>query len=245
MADLTKEDYEALPEAAKEDYTQVGDVYKHAGVLKLKSSLNDLDEKYKLSQQGFQDLEARVSSFESEKEEAIRQARDEAIEEAKKSGDSEEAKRLMQEREEDLAKRAREEGKLEALKEFKTEQLTKDADSTARIIANDKGRTDAAKKALYLLLKNMIKVTEDKITFFDDEGRALSLDNEKDYVSEFVMKSDTFKHLLKPDVNVQGGGLASGGDGRTLSKALKDMTEKERLDFKQRDPEGFKQALNS
>lgn len=41
-----------------------------------------------------------------------------------------------------------------------------------------------------------------------------------------------------------GGGAPGSNGGGAVSKPLKDMTEKERLEFKQRDPDGFRQALN-
>ena len=47
MADLTIEQFEQLPEFLRNDYTEVNGAYKHAGMIKVKQTANDLDAKLK------------------------------------------------------------------------------------------------------------------------------------------------------------------------------------------------------
>ncbi|HSH67147.1 MAG TPA: hypothetical protein VLB84_15470, partial [Bacteroidia bacterium] len=59
-----------------------------------------------------------------------------------------------------------------------------------------------------------------------------------------VINNPRFKRLIKADVVTNGGGKANGSNGSNAPrKPLKEMTEAERLEFKQRDPLGFQQAI--
>ena len=90
----------------------------------------------------------------------------------------------------------------------------------------------------------MIKPSENEIGLFDSSGSAVSIKDLKQFEDEVIKKSPMFKHLIKPDHTVSGGGLAGGG---TLSgaaqKPLKQMTDKERIELKRDNPQLFQSLL--
>lgn len=219
MADLTKEDYEALPEAAKEDYTQVGDVYKHAGVLKLKSSLNDLDEKYKSAEKLAQELQDKFTQQEQLEADKIAQAREEALKNADTKGETDKIHELYAQKMADLEKRSKEAGRQEAEKEFTVKQLDTKVESIKSNIAAEWARDKESQRALELVLGTMVKRGDGKIEFFDDQGRALSVEDQKAFVEDVVKQSPMFKHLIKGETPTNSPGFANGAgvnNGRTV-----------------------------
>jgi len=97
MSDLTKEQYEQLPDFVRDDYTEVDGVYKHAGMMKVKGTLNDLDSRLKSKDTEFNELSERLNQFEQQKAQEIEQARKDALEQAKSKGEVESIEQLYQE----------------------------------------------------------------------------------------------------------------------------------------------------
>lgn len=247
--DLDKEKYDELPEFLKGEFEKVDGVYKSKDSLELaqvKQTANDLDSKAKQFESKYSELETRLSEYEQKKQEEIQRARDEALEQATSKGESDEIRRIYEEKMQDLEQRSYERGKQEAAQEFKRQTLEQQADSQAKNLASKLAADEYLEQPLYILLKNMIKADDEGVTFFDEQGGALSLTDVKEFETEVIKKSPMFKRLVKAESAVSGGGLASGGKGGgAVTKPLKEMNESERLQLKRDNPELFKQLLNS
>lgn len=210
MADLTKEQYEQLPDFARGDYQEVDGVFKHAGVLKLKGSLNELDSKYKAQ---LSEVNERLNGFETEKQHAIEAARAKALEEAKSKGDVEAIEKRYQEQMEDLKRRVAEDTRLEVSKEyeFKSAQSRAQAE-IADIVAALKPVDEEAAELLKLAISKSQQVTDDgKIIYLNSDGSASSLDK-KGFATELV-NGGKFKHLRQAVQHTTGAGLANGSLG--------------------------------
>lgn len=206
MAELTAEQFEQVPEFLKADYVQDGEVYRHASDLKvgkLKSSLDGLD--------------AKLKDFEKNEQSKIEAARTQALEEAKSKGDVKAVEERYQQQMADLEKRVREEAKGEALNEFKTQQATEKASALAEKIGLTLGVDTDAAENITDLIRGRIKIDPQtgKKIFHDAKGSALSVD-EAGFMKELA-KEKRFARLVKPEVVVQGGGMANGNTGGSAS----------------------------
>ncbi len=231
---LTKEVFEALPVEAQADYELHGDSYVTIDSLKvggLKESLNNLDSKMKTESQ------AREESMRL----AVEQAREQALEEAKKKNNVDDILRIEREKLADEEKRISEQ----------REELT----GVKQSLANDKlnntvdelaqHAVTSLRPAFKSLIKSFVDVNIDTraVTYLNDDGSASSLNTEQ-FVKELA-KRPTFAPFMAGKTPTEGGGFANGGkNGSTVTKKPKDMSSAERLEFKQRDPAGFKKAFN-
>lgn len=214
---LTKEDYEALPEKARAAFTLDGDEYVPAKDAKLKQTLNDLDGKYKSAEQKAKELEERLGSFESAKQQEIEAARAKALEDARSKGDVKAVEERYQQQMADLEKRVREEAKNEAVTEFKTQQAQEKASSLADKIGLTIAVDAESGELIADAIRQRIKIdpnTGEKI-FHDAKGSALSVD-EAGFMKE-VANEKRFARLVKGDVVTQGGGNAKGSNGGSAS----------------------------
>jgi len=215
MSELTKEQYEELPDFAKEQYVEDGEGFSHKGMLKVKQTANDLDSKWKQAQ-------TQLSEFEAQKLEAIEKAKAEAMEKARTKGDAAEIEKQYQEQIDDLKSRSESRineltGKLDELtgqiKAGKRNELVSDL---AAELATDTGG-----RAFKRLISDRIDVNAEtgKVVFLDDEGRATSLSLEE-FKAE-IKQDASFAPLLKTTVVTTGGGLLNGpgNGGRATSKA--------------------------
>jgi len=112
----------------------------------------------------------------------------------------------------DLELRSYERGKSEAAQEFKSQSLASEAKNMRSSLAAKLARDEDSQAAIEMLLVNMIKPSENEIGLFDSSGSAVSIKDLKQFEDEVIKKSPVFKHLIKPDHTVSGGGLASGGN---------------------------------
>lgn len=217
MADLTKEQFEQLPDFIKNDYQEVEGVYKHAGVLKLKGTLDGLDAKLKARDSEYSQLNERLSAFEQTKQAEIEAARTKALEEARTKGDVEAIEKRYQEQMQDLEKRVAEKTRGEVEKEFTVKSAKTHAESQlTEIVASLKPVDDDAKGALKALLSLRQQVTEDgKIIYLNSDGSASSLDF-KGFIEE-AKKDPTYKRLISAETTTIGGGLLTGGIGGSAS----------------------------
>lgn len=207
MSELTQEQYDQLPDFVKGDYQEVDGVFKHAGVLKLKTSLNEVDSKYK-TQIG--ELSDKLNSFEEAKKREIENARKEALEQAKNKGDRDEIERIYEEKMADLEKRVEERTRSAVEKEFTLKSAQKDAESLATKISAQLASDDDARQDLQDLISLRVKPDESgKIVFYNRDGSASAM-TEKEFVEDIKSKH---KHLIKGDVTTQGGGMANGSKG--------------------------------
>lgn len=229
MSELTQEQFEQLPDFVQSDYQEVDGVYKHAGVLKLKGSLNELDSKYKGQ---VSELNTRLTDFEKNEAAKIEAAKAEALESAKGKGEVEEIERLYQEKMADLETRSYEKGKLEAASEFKMQSAKKDAENLASRIAADLAVDKAAREDLQDLIGLRVKPDESgNITFYNRDGSASTM-TESEFVAEI---KDRHKRLVKGEANTTGGGLSNGsrnsGAMMNSNKPYSEMTLAEQVAF--------------
>lgn len=232
---LTKEIFDTLPEAVQADYELSGNEYVTKDSLKstaLKTSLDNLDSKLKASEKEKADQEAAKAA-------EITAGIEAALADAVAAGDTKAQLKLEREKLEDERKRL--ESDRDGLNELRG---TMAADKEKNIIdrlalkATDKGRA-----AFKRLMKGYVKVDPEtrQVTFLNDDGSASSL-NEAGFYTEFLCKSETFQPLLKANVSTSGGGFANGStNGGASRKNPKDMSEKEKIQWKNEDPLGFKQ----
>jgi len=234
MADLTAEQFEQVPEFLKEDYTEVDGVYKHAGMMKVKQTANDLDTKLKAG-------ETAAKLAETTKAQEITDAIGAALAKAIEKGDGKEQLRLEREKLDDEARRITESrGELEEIQSSMAGEKKNTIIERLALKASDSGRA-----AFKRLVKDFIHIDPKtrQETFLNEDGSASSL-NEESFYTEFLFKNDVFKTVLKPVVTTTGGGNANGStDGSATQKAPKDMNSTERLAFKNRDPAAFKAAF--
>jgi hypothetical protein len=203
MSALTEEVFTQLPETVQSEYVKQEDgTYQHGGFLKLKGSLNELDSKYKSTEQ-------RLAEIEQAKQAEIEKAQQEAYEKAKKEGNVEELEQRFQQQLEDAQKRA---GETEA--QYKT-RLEAMASREKSAIATDLSALalDDYKPAFKQLVSSRISIDLDtgKEIYLNADGSASSLDR-KGFEAE-LMNDPVFKAMIKAKPNAEGGGNANGNTG--------------------------------
>lgn len=231
---LTEEVFNTLPDEVKSDYVEHEGLYVTSDSLKvggLKESLNNLDGKMKTEK--------------SEREEVLRlateKAREEALEEAKAKNNVDDILRIERE------KLVDEESRLNSQREeLATVKQSLADDKLSNVIDSLSNHVlDHLKPAFKSIIKSFIDVNIDTrtVTFLNDDGSASSL-NEASFVKELAERP-TFAPFMVGKTPTDGNGLANGSNGGSAAtKKPKDMTSTERIAFKQRDPAGFKQAFN-
>lgn len=222
MADLSSEQYEQLPDFLKDDYKEVDGVYKHAGMMTVKETANNLDAELKSTKGQLTELSEKMSKFESDKATEIENAKAEALKTAKTDKDIEAIEKLYTEKMADLETRVTDRVRNETKNEMTKERAAEKADNMAKNIAAKLGVNDDAQADLYDLFKGRIKPSETgEIVFFNRDGSASTM-TEKDFIEDAKKRH---KSLVKADLTTTGGGLANGGGnggnggGRTAQDA--------------------------
>lgn len=233
MSDLTLEQFEQLPDFVQSDYQEVDGVYKHAGMVKLKTSLNEVDTKYK-GQLG--ELNERLSSFEETKKAEIEAAKTEALANAKSKGEVDKIEAHYEELLRDAETRSYEKGRAEAASEFKLQSAKQQAATLAIKIAAKLAINSDAQQDLEDLISLRVKPDESgNITFYNRDGSASTM-TESEFEAEVKARH---KRLVKGETTTQGGGLTNGSRNGSASKEPKKYTEAERLALKVSDPARF------
>ncbi len=213
---LDDDKFNELPEWLKDKYEKTDEGYQSIDSIKLakvKSTADNLDSELKGFKSKFDELSDKFTQTEQAKADEIKRARDEALEEATTKGESDKIKEIYEQKMRDLEQRSYERGKSEAAQEFKSQSLQKDAESMRAKLAAELAVDSDSQAALEILLGNMIKPSEDGVTFFDAQGGALSINDINVYKTDVLKKSPMFKHLIKADHKVEGAGNANGGTG--------------------------------
>lgn len=210
MSDLTKEQFDELPEFIKNDYVEIEGVYKHAGVVKLKQSLNDVDSKYKTQ---LSEVNEKLNSFELSKKAEIEEATRKALAEAETSKDVERIKKIHAEQMADLEKRTAERVRGEVDKEYSLKFAKQIAEKELlSIVAALKPVDEDAADLLKIDLARKQQVTEDgKIIYLNDDGSASTLDSKG--FTEQAKKQARYKRLIQADHVVNGGEKMNGSKG--------------------------------
>lgn len=209
MADLKAEIYEALPDEVKGDYEKVGDVYRPVAEGKLsalKSSMNDLDAKFKTAN-------SRIEEIERTKAQEIEAAKEEALKTARTKGDVAAVEKRYQEQMADLEKRSG-----EALKQRDERLAARDQrfiaterKSVVGDLAKELKIFDDSEKAFSKLISDRIDVDPEtgKVTFLDENGGATSLDK-TGFIAELA-KDSAYDRMRQAESNR--GGVATGNNG--------------------------------
>lgn len=218
---LDDDKFNELPEWLKDKYEKTDEGYQSIDSIKLakvKSTADNLDSELKGFKSKFDELNDKFTQSEQLKADEIKRARDEALEEATTKGESDKIKEIYEQKMADLEQRSYERGKSEAAQEFKSQSLQKDAESMRAKLAAELAVDSDSQAALEMLLGNMIKPSEDGVTFFDAQGGALSINDINVYKTDVLRKSPMFKHLIKADHTVEGAGNLNGGAVNHQSK---------------------------
>ena len=235
MSELTKEQFEELPDFAKSQYIKDGEGYSHKGMMKVKQTANDLDDKLKEVNSRFDDL----SKSEKEK---IETARQEAYDKAKAENDVEAIESRWKEKYEDLERRNG-----ETKKEYE-DRIQRLADKSKSAVAADLAdiSTDIGKAAFKRLIKDRIQVDPetDEVTYLDEDGRATSLDKES-FIAE-LKKDVMFMPLIKSDIVTNGGGKANGSNGGRApeKRAFNEMKAQDLVALRKSDPSEYERLKN-
>ena len=237
MTQITKDAFDALPESVQSLFELSGDEYVTIDSLKLSKLKGNLDNVYAERDT----LRNQMSEAEKAKADEIANAREEALKEALLKDNNAEATRLLQEKLDDAERRA---GESEAKFQTRLDEIAKDKER-AIIAEISAGATPTGKSAMVRLLSDYVKVDakDGTETYFNEDGSASSLDRVA-FISN-LENWDLFKPLLKATLATNGAGKANGNLGGSAStKSPQLMTSKERIEFKARDPEGFRKAFN-
>ncbi len=229
MSDLTQEQYEQLPDFVKSDYTEVDGVYKHAGMMKVKGTLNELDSKLKARDNEFSQLSEKLSSIEQQQAEKIEQARKDALEQAKSKGDIAAIEQRYQEQMQDLEKRTTERVRQEVQQEYTLKEVQNKANLELNEIVHAlKPKDEFAKRLIEDHLRTRQKVEEGRIIYTNDDGSASTLDY-KGLISE-LQESPMFKPLSSYTSPASGGGLINGtqsvGSATQVNQKAEDAKKK-------------------
>lgn len=223
MNELTKEQYEQVPEFLKDDYVLDGEAYKHAGIVKMKGTLNDLNGKLETQKGEFNTLSGRLSEFEVNKAAEIEQARADALEKARKDNNVDDILRIEREKLEDEKRRIDESSSAfdSRMKTVADNQKKSIAQSLSSELATDKG-----KAAFNRLIADYISVDPSTglETYLNDDGSASSLNREQ-FILE-IKKNELFSSLVKADINVNGGGKMNGGDASSANISNQKLSNK-------------------
>jgi hypothetical protein len=226
MSELTQEQYDELPDFAKDAFAKDGEVYIPAKDAKLKSTLDELDKKYKEADSGYKSVQQQLEEYKAKEAERAKELESQAFEKLKKEGKIDEILKDQERRHGESIKEYE-----QRIEKMQSSISKKARESIASRLASEYG-TDKGKKLLEKAIMDRIQYDpeEDKYTFLTEDGSATSLDLEG--FTEELIKSDFLSPLLKAEVSSGGageGGLNQGGGAG--SKKVADMTSKEKSEY--------------
>jgi hypothetical protein len=230
----TQEQFDSLPEWMQKDLVKDGDVYKHAGFLKVKKTADSNDEEKRKIAEELAQYKAAEATRKAEAER-------EGYERAKKDGNVEELEKRFMQQIDDAKRRAD-----ESEKQFK-ERMAKLAQKEQRALAVqiaakyaiDEDSQDLLVDALMRQIQ--VDVESDTTVFLDATGSALSVDR-TGFEAEFL-KTPRYQRLLKADVTTTGGGKTNGNNRDSASKKPEEYTEQERVALYKQNPTLFNQLF--
>ena len=218
MNEYTKEQFEQVPDFMKDDFVLDGEVYKHAGVVKMKSTLNDLNGKLESQKQEYSSLNERLSSFEQAKAQEIEEAKKQALEQAKSKGEVADIEAIYKQQMEDLEKRTYERAREELTQEYTQKELKAKAEMDLKDLVHGlKPKDKFAERLIADHLKGRQRIEDGKIIYFNEDGSASSLD--KDGLLKELSDSPIFKPLTSYQPTTTGGGNANGNVGGSAANS--------------------------
>lgn len=220
---IDTEAHDALSDAHKELYTQVGDEY----VLAVDGAA-DAAEVERLKQHA-----EKLIGEKRQRDEAAKQAqaeRERIEQEAlKKNGDFEALEKSYQER--------------DAVRQAELDRLYQERDTSSisresQRIASQLSDTPRAQNLLQRFIKDRLKVVDGEVKVVDKDGKP-SASKVDDLVNEFKNCGD-YDDLL---TGTRGSGTGGGGQGSKGAKPASEYTEAERIELATKNPELFKQLF--
>lgn len=209
--ELTKEQYEQLPEFARGAFAESEGKYIPVKDAALKATLDNLDKEKKSLESKVGELTKAEQNRLAELEKAKQEARDEAIKEAANKGNWEEQEKLLREKFEDELKREKESVRGEVTKEFTVKQEREKLKSDIDLLASKLAKNPDSEKALKVLISNQMKLDENgQRTYFGEDGSALSITDIEAFGNEFA-NSKVVAPLVKADIVTSGDGVLNGG----------------------------------
>lgn len=241
MAELTEEQFGQLPDFVKGDYEKSGDVYRPVAEGKLsalKSSMNDLDAKFKTAN-------SRIEEIERSKAAEIEAAKEEALKAARSKGDVAAIEKRYQEQMADLEKRSGETLKQyeERIEKMAGAIKAKERSLLIGAIAKELKIFEDSEKAFSKLVSDRIDVDPEtgKITFLDENGGATSLDK-AGFIAELA-KDSAYDRMRQAEANR--GGVANGnnGTGGGASKKFDEYSADELKEIRAKNPSEYDRLL--
>lgn len=201
MAELTKEQFDQLPDFIKGDYEADGEKFipvAEKKVKSLKESLNGLDSKLK--------------TFEQQQADAIKKARDEALAEAESKADVKKIKEHYDELLKDVEKRTAERVRGEVTQEFSMQRAQSEAKAAVSDIVAKLKPLDGADSALRIIVQSRQKIGEDGKVFYTNADGGASVLDAAGLMAE-LQQDAAVKRLIQGQQPTTGGGMANGGSG--------------------------------
>lgn len=226
--ELSKEQYEQLPEFIKTDYQLIGDKYVSTDsqkVAALKTSLDSLDAKLKSRDSEFYALNEKMTAFEVAQTAKIEEAKSKALEEARSKGDVAAIEERYKQQMADLEKRVAEKTRSDVSAEFSANAAKEKAENVRKLFAKELAKDSKAEAALNMLLRDVIKPNElNEITLFNLDGSATSLKGDADMMAE-IRKNEAFEYLIKDSLPTSGSGVVPGGSASTPTQGKLSATQ--------------------
>lgn len=239
------EDLETLPENMREEFVEYEldgkKGFSDKGSVALYNSLKNAKAEKEDYRNKFTETQSKLAEFEEQQAQKIEDAKKEALNKAKSSGDVEAIEKRYQEQMADLEQRVRIESKEEARNEFLTEQAEKDANNIADKIGLTLGVDTDSGEAIAELIRARVKKdpkTGQEI-YHDAKGSALSVD--RNGFIELLKKESRFARLMKAEFTTNGGGNANGSNNQGSASILSN-NEAANVAKKNRDLDGFLKA---
>lgn len=210
---LTQEQYDDLQDYAKGAFIKDGESYIPAKNAILKSTLEDVDGKYKTTAKELEELRGKLSAIEKEKLDAIEQAKINALEDAKNKGDKSDAIELYEQQLQDLRDRNELE-KTELKTQLEKLQGSIHSEKKAKILADLRSEIGINKyaKSFNRLVGDRISIDIEtgKPVFLNEDGSATSLD--LNGFKDELLKDEELEPYVKAAVVTSGGGKANGSN---------------------------------
>lgn len=218
--ELSVDQYNDLPDYAKEGFAESEGKYIPAKDATLKATLDNLDKEKKSLEAKVGELSKGEETRLAELEAAKATARDEAIKEAAEKQDWSEQERLLREKFEDELRREKESVRGEVTKEFTVKQASESLDSDIKLLAAELAVDEDSKVALQILIGNRAKLDDNgNRVYYGEDGSALSITELKAFKEE-VSASKSLSKLVKGTIPTTGGGFSEGnGSGGHGSKS--------------------------
>lgn len=212
---LTKDEYNELSEKAKGGFVLDDTTGEYIPVkdAKLKSTLNDLDAKFKKLEEESRRKDETLSEYEKRKQEELEAAKAEALEKAKSSGDVKGLEERLRQEMEDAKKQTAEQTRQQVLAEINQERAQEKSQSLAAQVGAELGVDSPSGEVIATLIAGRIGYDWEnkKYLFSDENGSAISVD--KAGFIERLKKESRLARLIKSDVVTHGGGNANGSNG--------------------------------